>query len=166
MVNDINEDMEMLKPLLAQMISPSRRLSDYELSQLEVNVRNLWDQYGQTMTIDLLAERLKLATGDGSNLLHDESGEFDPRIKDLGVQLQSYTSNGSYGKYFTGEHTVNFNSNMVVLELEELKSKKDLQAVALFILMYRITQEMYLAPREQPKVVILDEAWDLSLIHI
>lgn len=161
MVKDINEDMEMLKPLLAQMISPSRRLSDYELSQLEVNVRNLWDQYGQTMTIDLLAERLKLATGDGSNLLHDESGEFDPRIKDLGVQLQSYTSNGSYGKYFTGEHTVNFNSNMVVLELEELKSKKDLQAVALFILMYRITQEMYLAPREQPKVVILDEAWDL-----
>jgi len=47
------------------------------------------------------------------------------------------------------------------LELEELKSKKDLQAVPLFILMYRITQEMYLAPREQPKVVILDEAWDL-----
>jgi len=48
-----------------------------------------------------------------------------------------------------------------VLELEELKSRKDLQAVALLILMYRITQEMYLAPRDQEKIVIMDEAWDL-----
>jgi conjugal transfer ATP-binding protein TraC len=152
MVNDIDEDMEMLKPLLAQMISPSRKLSDYELSQLEANVRELWDEYGPFMTIDLLADQLKSFSGDDVS---------DTRVRDMGVQLYPYRSHGSYGKYFNGPHTVNFNSNMVVLELEELKSKKDLQAVALFILMYRITQEMYLAPRDQPKVVIMDEAWDL-----
>lgn len=152
MVNDIDEDMEMLKPLLAQMISPSRRLDDYELSQLEINIRELWDEFGQFMTIDQLAEKLKSVSG---------YVDSDTRVQDMGVQLNSYRSNGSYGKYFNGPHTVNFSSNMVVLELEELKSKKDLQAVALFILMYRITQEMYLAPREQQKVVIMDEAWDL-----
>ena len=161
MVNDIDEDMEMLKPLIAQMISPGRRLSDYELSQLELAIRGLWEERGPRSSIDLLAEKLKLACHDGGTLEHGEEEACDPRIRDLAVQLTSYTSLGSYGHYFEGQHTVNFNSNLVVLELEELKSKKDLQAVALFILMYRITQEMYLAPREQPKVVILDEAWDL-----
>jgi len=149
------------KPLIAQMISPGRRLSDYELSQLELAIRGLWEERGPRSSIDLLAEKLKLACHDGGTLEHGEEEACDPRIRDLAVQLTSYTSLGSYGHYFEGQHTVNFNSNLVVLELEELKSKKDLQAVALFILMYRITQEMYLAPREQPKVVILDEAWDL-----
>lgn len=165
MVTDIDDDMEMLKPLFAQMISPSRALSDYELSQLEINLRDLWSCDGRDSTVAGLAERLLTncaSGGAGSNQTDvPESTVCDPRIRDMGVQLASYTMGGSYGKYFIGEHTVNFNSNLVVLELEELKSKKDLQAVALFILMYRITQEMYLAPREQPKVVIMDEAWDL-----
>lgn len=161
MVNDIDEDMEMLKPLIAQMVSPGRPLSDYELAQLELAIRGIWDERGPGSSIDLLAQKLKLACHDGGTLETGEEELCDPRIRDLAVQLTPYTTAGSYGRYFEGTHTVNFNSNLVVLELEELKSKKDLQAVALFILMYRITQEMYLAPREQPKVVIIDEAWDL-----
>ena len=161
MVKDIDDDMEMLKPLFAQMISPGRRLTDYELSQLEMAIRGVWDERGPSASVDLLAEKLKLACFGGGTLEPGEEEICDPRIRDLAVQLASYTSAGSYGHYFSGQHTVNFNSNLVVLELEELKSKKDLQAVALFILMYRITQEMYLSPREQPKVVIMDEAWDL-----
>ena len=47
-----------------------------------------------------------------------------------------------------------------MLELEELAAKKDLQAVIMFLLMYRITQNMYLT-RDKPKVCILDEAWAL-----
>lgn len=162
MVDDINEDMEILKPLLAQMISPGRLLSDYELSHLELSIRTLWEENCNKpeqleIFIDLLAEKLKSSRVDGT-----DDGEIDGRIRDLGMQLMPYTSNGSYGKYFAGRHTIDFSSaNMVLLELEELKSKKDLQSVVLLILMYRITQEMYLAPREQPKVVIMDEAWDL-----
>jgi len=84
----------------------------------------------------------------------------DPRIRDLGVQLFPYTSDGPYGKYFMGETNVNFDNDLIVLELEELSAKKDLQAVVMFLLMYRITQNMYLT-RDRPKVCILDEAWQL-----
>ncbi len=65
-----------------------------------------------------------------------------------------------YASYFEGEANIQFHKNFVVLELEELKSKKDLQAVVMQLMMYRITQEMYL-DRSKRKLVIIDEAWDL-----
>jgi conjugal transfer ATP-binding protein TraC len=74
--------------------------------------------------------------------------------------LQPFTRDGVYGKYFDGPATIDFSNDFVVLELEELKAKKDLQSVVLLIVMYRITREMYFS-RERKKIVIIDEAWDL-----
>jgi len=81
-------------------------------------------------------------------------------VRDLGVQLFPFTTDGAYGKYFAGAPPLDFHHDFIVLELEELKSKKDLQAVVLLMLMYRITREMYLT-RERRKLVIVDEAWEL-----
>ena len=177
MVDDIDKDMEMLKPLIAQMISPSRPLSDYELAQVEVHIRSVWLDHMQNTTITHLAESLKNNCSQGgpnpqgedrdwqlkvAQMSRDEREKYcDPRIRDLGVQLFSYTEDGAYGRYFDGPMNINFRSNFIVLELEELKSKKDLQAVVMLLLMYRITQDMYLSERTQKKLVIIDEAWDL-----
>jgi conjugal transfer ATP-binding protein TraC len=49
----------------------------------------------------------------------------------------------------------------VVLELEALNAKPDLQTVVLFLLMKRITEAMYLSGRSQRKICIIDEAWRL-----
>ena len=48
-----------------------------------------------------------------------------------------------------------------MLELEKLKGRKHLQQVVLLQLIYQIQQEMYLGERNRPKIVIIDEAWDL-----
>lgn len=164
MVTDLDEDMQMLKPLIAQMISPSGALEDYELAQLEINIRQLWEEYGDKTSITLLAERLKKACyqGGSKEAFNDEEVDpslCDPRIRDLGVQLFPFTEFGVYGRYFSGPANVEFTSDMVVLELEELNAMKELQSVVMFLLMYKITQEMYLGERSQKKLVIIDEAW-------
>jgi conjugal transfer ATP-binding protein TraC len=177
LIEDIDRDMEMLKPLMAQMISPSRPLSDYELAQLEMHLRSVWYDHGRTGTISQLANSLKNNCSMGGpnpqqddpdwkdkvlQMPYEERQKFcDPRIRDLGVQLFPFTEDGSYGKFFSGPANINFTSNFIVLELEELKAKKDLQAVVMLLLMYRITQDMYVSDRKTPKLVIIDEAWDL-----
>lgn len=85
----------------------------------------------------------------------------DQRVLDLAKMLYPFTREGAYGRYFDGRANIAFQSEYVVLELEELNVKKDLQGVVLLILMLVIQQAMYLGERNQRKLLMIDEAWDL-----
>jgi conjugal transfer ATP-binding protein TraC len=153
MVVDINNDMEMLLPLIAQMASPRGALDNYEYSALGSAIKRVWEQKGKSATITDVYELLK------SGRLSDD-GEHEHDLSRMAIALEPYTKHGVYASYFEGEANIQFHKELVVLELEELKSKKDLQAVVMQLMMYRITQEMYL-DRSKRKMVIIDEAWDL-----
>lgn len=145
-IDNLAEDMEILKPLVGQMISPSGTLSDEDRSFIEIAISDAWKRLGKTMTI--------------SDVAHELAAIEDPVATRLSRQLFPYTRDGMYGRYFDGPSNVDFGNDFVVLELEELKAKKDLQSVVLFIMMFRITQAMYLE-RSRKKICIIDEAWDL-----
>ncbi len=167
-VDDIDEDMELLQPLLAQMVSPREPLEGFQYSTLGAAIKKVWKAKGRAMTVtdihDLLATgRLDHDSNvQGTNAPGTDAPatDADRRLKDLAAMLQPYTREGAYGKYFDSHTTIDFSSDFIVLELEELKAKKDLQTVVLLIVMYRITREMYFS-RDRKKIVIIDEAWDL-----
>ena len=172
----LDDDMEMLVPLFAQMVSPSGPLDDYRMRQLGMHIQSVWYDYGSSATIDHVAYSLINNCEKGGpnprqndpewmekvrNMTYEErQPHCDPRIRDLGVCLYPYTEDGPYGKFFAGDANINFNNAFIVLELEELSSKKDLQAVVMFLLMHKITLEMY-RTRDQKKICIIDEAWAL-----
>ncbi|WP_424859202.1 type IV secretion system protein TraC [Tepidimonas sp. HKU77] len=153
MIVDINNDMEMLLPLLAQMASPREPLDNYSYSALAAATKRVWDTKGKRATITDVYDLLK------TGRLSDDA-EHERDLARLATSLEPYTRYGVYASYFEGEANIQFHKNFVVLELEELKSKKDLQAVVMQLMMYRITQEMYF-DRSRRKLVIIDEAWDL-----
>jgi conjugal transfer ATP-binding protein TraC len=123
------------------------KLSDLQTSRLRAILKGLWNTHAQSMTVDMIAEAL----------LKDD----DLRVRDMGNQLFAFTTVGEYGAYFNGENNVNFTNELTCLELEELKGRKHLQQVVLLILIYQIQQAMYLGNRDQRKILIIDEAWDL-----
>ena len=153
-VQDIDEDMELLQPLPPQMVSPREPLDGFQYSTLGAAIKKTWKAKGNAMRVSDVHDLL--ATGR----LDEESRDEDRRLKDLAAMLHPYTRDGAYGKYFESDATIDFGSDFIVLELEELKAKKDLQTVVLLIVMYRITREMYFS-RDRKKIVIIDEAWDL-----
>jgi conjugal transfer ATP-binding protein TraC len=157
-VGDIDEDMELLQPLLAQMVSPREALEGFQYSTLGAAIKKVWKTRGREMTVTDIYDLL--ATGRLDDEANGPSIDSDRRLKDLAAMLQPYTREGTYGKYFDSHATIDFSSDFIVLELEELKAKKDLQTVVLLIVMYRITREMYFS-RDRKKIVIIDEAWDL-----
>jgi conjugal transfer ATP-binding protein TraC len=146
-VREYDEDADTLAGLVAAMAAPTVPLDDFQNSQLRRVMNQVWEREGQAMSIDSLARAL--------------IGEADTRIQDIGHQLYPFTSKGEYGRFFNGPNNVNFEGRLIVIELEELRGRKQLQQVVLLQMIFQIQQEMYLGERDRRKIVIIDEAWDL-----
>ena len=146
-IKDFESSLAMLKPLLSVMARSSTNTSDEETSFLEKALKAAWDEKGNEASITTVASWLK--------------GQNNETCKILANLLYSYTADGMYGRYFEGASNIDLDSFFVVLELQELKSKKDLQKIILLVLMYQISEAMYLGSRNQIKSCVIDEAWDL-----
>lgn len=138
---------DMIVGLLQAMAAPTQPLTDFQTSALKSLTRAVWGQKGREMIVDDVADAC--------------SKHSDRRVQDIGAQLYAFTRKGGYGRYVSGRNNITFRKDFTVLELEELKGRKHLQQVVLLQLIYQIQQEMYLGERSRPKIVIIDEAWDL-----
>jgi len=147
LVTDLDEELEILKPLLCQMAAPTGELDDLRKSMIEEAIKLAFERSGNKTTITDIASALL------------ESG--DERAKDIAQMLTPYTERGMYARFFEGDNNVNFYSNFIVLELEELAAKPELQSVVLMLLIYTIQKDMFFGDRNQRKVMIIDEAWDM-----
>jgi conjugal transfer ATP-binding protein TraC len=146
-IRDFDTSLTLLKPLLAAMAHPSSRASDEELAFIEKALKAAWQEEKNQATITTV-----------SNWLAKQSSAVCQNLSHL---LYSFTSDGMYGRYFEGESNVDLSNQFVVLELQELKTKKDLQRIVMLVLMYHISEVMYLGERRQVKSCVIDEAWDL-----
>jgi conjugal transfer ATP-binding protein TraC len=78
----------------------------------------------------------------------------------LAFNLKKFTSEGIYGKWFTGPSNIDFSQDrLVVLELEALKPQRDLYSVIVLQVLNMATMDLYLSDRTNPRLVIFDEAW-------
>ena len=141
------EALSLLKPVISLMASPQDGTTDLENSFIEQAIRSAW----QTKTIQASIDDI------ATFLLNHR----DQRANDLGQKLFPYTCEGMYGRYFNGPANIDLNHSLVVVELEELKERKDLQSVIIQMVILQITHQMFLGKRDVPFHLILDEAWDL-----
>lgn len=144
-ITNLNESMELLKPLLASMARPVTGAAEEEVNFLEKAIKAAWERKGNQTTITTIAEWLFEQT--------------DPIAKNLSHLLFSYTAQGSYARFFEGNCTIDFKNPFIVLELQALDSKKDLQRIIMQMLIFLISQAMYHGDRSQIKSCIIDEAW-------
>ena len=85
----------------------------------------------------------------------------DAMLADIAVRLMPYCAGGRYAHWFEGKASIDFASNLVVLEMEALANKPVLQNVVLLIVIMRILREIRESPRSQKKLIVIDEAWRL-----
>lgn len=144
---EASDALAMLKPILSLMAAPKHGTTDLEDTYLEQAIQEAWKEHGNRATITDVAKSLR--------------GHHDRRAKTLGERLYPYTEKGTYGRFFNGPATINLVDNLVVVELEELKERKDLQSVIVQMVILQITNSVYMGDRKTPSCLILDEAWDM-----
>jgi len=149
----------MLTRILAQMAKPHEKVTAYENKILQKALRNAISTAAETkksISVDLIINELQQMSDE-----LEERDLQDRRKSDLAEMLEPYSSRGVAGKWFNKPLNVDFNSNFVVLELEELNANPDLREVVLLMIMTFIDKKMYFGDRSIPKMVIMDEAWQL-----
>ncbi len=144
---EASDALEMLKPIVSLMAASKGGTTDEEDTEIEKALKQAWDRKGSKATMT-----------DVSNCLL-ESKDLVAQV--LGKKLFPYTKDGVHGRFFEGEASVDLSKRMVVVEFEELKNRKDLQAVILQMVIVQITNKLYLGDRKTLSNVVLDEAWDL-----
>lgn len=144
-IKNFDESLELLKPLIAAMARPNSKVSDEENAYLEKAIKAAWEDKKNEADIDLVAIKLK--------------NQDHPICKNLALLLYSFSNEGMYGSYVNGNSNVDLSNAFAVLELQELNNKKDLRRIIMMILMFHITQAMFLGERTQPKTLILEEMW-------
>jgi conjugal transfer ATP-binding protein TraC len=137
----------MLKSVIMLMAAPTQGVDDVGAALIEQAMRETWKMYMQQCTITHIADWLL--------------GHVHKKAQDLGTMLSPYTQHGVYGRFFNGPATVNLNNPLVVVELEELKERQDLQAVVVQMMIINITNRMFLGDRKTPFHIVFDEAWDM-----
>lgn len=136
----------MVLALLKFMASPRDQICDFQSSRMFIHLKTIWDEKGQEAKIDDFADLCK--------------ADEDQRVRDVGYQLEPWCQHGPYGEYFNDDFPpLDFSGNFVVIELEELKDKKDLQTAVLLQCISCIQHEMYLSGIDKRKALIFDEAW-------
>lgn len=146
-VENIDEEAGLLQALIEKMAAPEDGLDDYRRARLEEAIKGVWGRMGNAMTVTDVADYML--------------NQPDERISDIGSMLYRFTRYGSEGYWFDGVNNLDLTKDLVVLELEELKGKKTLQQVVLMQIISSIQHEMYLSNDGRPKIMIIDEAWDL-----
>lgn len=159
MIEDLGDEeafedvVRMITGMVNSMTAPERHLDDYEKGIVEQVVQEEVAEHGRLGSITGIYRRLIA-------FKNNQSGEPDPVAGRLAQAMRSYTTEGVYGRYFTGEQPVRFSSDFVVLELDGLNDAPRLQSTVLMIMMFQITQAMY-QDRSRQKIVLIDEAWSL-----
>jgi len=146
-IESIDDEVGLIQAIIEKMAAPEEGLDDYRRSRIEEAVKAVWGRMGTSATITDIADYLN----------HQD----DPRVSDIGSMLYAFTRHGSLGYWFDGTNNLDLSKDLVVLELEELKGKKTLQQVVLMQIISTIQREMYLSRDGRPKILIIDEAWDL-----
>ncbi len=142
-----SDALAMLKPIVALMAAPKEGTTDLEDTYLEQAIQRAWASKKNATTITDVADFL---------LEHP-----DPVAMSLGERLHPYTERGTYRRFFNGTANVDLSHTLVVVEFEELKERKDLQAVIVQMVILQITNSIYMGDRTTPSCLILDEAWDM-----
>ncbi|CAL7962401.1 conjugal transfer ATP-binding protein TraC [Gammaproteobacteria bacterium] len=153
-IHNINESSEKIRDLLSILASPSGMLDDVQEEYLRQAVIDAWNSKNNATNIDdIIAVLRKLNSA--------KTDRKDIRINDLVVLLERYSTKGPYPNIFNDYSVIAPDASFVVLELGELENKPDLMKAVLFALILNIEEQMYQSPRNQPKMVVIDEAWRL-----
>ena len=130
------------------MASPTGDLTNFQSAQMLSYLVKMIENEPSAASITRYSELLE----------QDE----DTRVSDIGKQLKPYTVGGIYGALFDRRIAppIDFDSRLIVVELNALKSQPEFQTVVLMAIIQQAQDAMFRKSDGRKRLFLLDEAWE------
>ncbi|GLK53536.1 MULTISPECIES: type IV secretion system protein TraC [Alphaproteobacteria] len=83
----------------------------------------------------------------------------------LGVRMaramNPFCRGGTFGSFFHGPATLSLENPFTVFEMSDLEAKAELRPIIVLCLLFQISERMRIGGREQRKMVVIDESWQM-----
>jgi conjugal transfer ATP-binding protein TraC len=106
-----------------------------------------------------VADDQEITISDIVRFLKHPEGDLDRMGLRLTRMLAPYVRGNPQGRYFDGPNGFVIRPGLTVIELKELERTPSLQAVFVMVLLHLVTTFLGRRPREQRKLIFIDEAW-------
>ena len=146
--------------VVASMCNVEENTIEYRL--IQDAVEEAYRKEGNEASIDTVHQILKYFEKhtDIAKEYKLKKKEFLEKAQNLAYILKNFTIQGKYGRFFNGKATLNIEQDdLIVLELEKLKTDNILFKVMTLQIINAITADLYLSDRTRPRLIIFDEAW-------
>lgn len=141
---DFNQLVVCAKELLAIMCGAT---GEYELASLEKAIKEAVIACNYQLDLKKFVEFLKASK--------------EELLLRFATSLFSYTPDGVFGKYFSGEKPAHFDKSITIFEFEHIKEQPTLVSIILQTLLMQITSQFLTGDRSQKFMILVDEAWKL-----
>lgn len=152
-IDAVEGALSMVTSIICTMAVPSEKIDGDRSNMISLAVKKAFKRKSRQATVDDVIVSLKEE--------EYETERMRGNVESLIACLHKYATNGEYRAFFYGKKTLEFKSDFVLIETEELKEMKDLQAVVMQIFSLMISVEVFLGDREKRSLICIDEAWDL-----
>lgn len=161
------DDMQTIIPLIAlmamQSVAPEDSNNDLEPATLVGYITEAVNMaYSKKQRNAGMQEVMEALMNISNAQKKENNGTSDRLLEMLIKALYPFGDpSGQYYQYFNGVNNLKFDSDFVVLELEELDSKPQLKMVVLASVSHMIQTEFFLSDKRQRKILGVDEAWSI-----
>lgn len=141
------EGLSMVRMMMGQAARGAEGLTSDEKGVLEKAIQIVWDSQRGNASFAAVIQELRQG--------HGEIGVS------LARSLSAYDEGGIYGGVFNGPMNLDIKNPLTVFEMGALETKPDLRSVVVLALLFLVRRAMRRGGRNQKKVLIIDEAWNL-----
>ncbi len=159
-IDDEGLNLNPVVAVIASMCNVEENTIEYRL--IQDAVEEAYRREGNEASIDTVHKILKYLEKhtDIAEEYKLKKKDFAEKAQNLAYMLKNFTTQGQYGKFFNGKATFNIEQDeLIVLELEKLKTDNVLFRVMTLQIINAITADLYLSDRTRPRLIVFDEAW-------
>jgi len=152
--NIASDEFELLVPLVGSMLGMSLYASQDEKDETKKLIAAHIEQAIRQ------AFREKQNETSWDDVIQILANKDDKKARDIATALFPFSKQGRYSKWVNGKDTFEYDKDFVVLELDTLEQKEDLKGIFLMMMIFRISQDIFMS-YDRKKMMVIEEAWDL-----